>query len=138
TRRICHTPWRSAQLADTTMKVSKRAGETARTMPPATDAAIGGTRLATDSVRAKSGVDLTEKIRELLILAKEQGHLTYEDINDTLPETIVTPDELDQIYSKLKNLEIEIVDQAEVDRGKPLEAAEEEEEKEKGRLDILP
>ncbi len=82
-------------------------------------------------------MDLTEKIRELLILAKEQGHLTYDDINDTLPETIVTPDELDQIYSKLKNLEVEIVDQAEVDRVKQPEAAEEEEEKEKGRLDIL-
>ncbi len=54
-----------------------------------------------------------------------------------LPETIVTSDELDQIYSKLKNLEVEIVDQAEVDRVKQPEAAEEEEEKEKGRLDIL-
>jgi RNA polymerase primary sigma factor len=117
--------------------VPKRSGATAQTMPLPTDAVIGGARLAADSVRAKSGVDLTEKIRELLILAKEQGHLTYDDINDALPETIVTPDDLDQIYSKLKILEVEIVDQAEVDRVKQPEAAEEEEEKEKGRLDIL-
>ena len=117
--------------------VPKRSGETAQAMPPPTDAANGGARLAADLIRTKSGVDLTEKIRELLILAKEQGHLTYDDINDALPETIATPDELDQIYSKLKNLEVEIVDQAEVDRVKQPEAAEEEEEKEKGRLDIL-
>src|SRR4030095_14338082 len=71
------------------------------------------------------------------ILAKEQGHLSYDDINDALAETIVTPDDLDQIYSKLNNLEVEIVDQAEVDRVKQPEATEEEEEKEKGRLDIL-
>jgi len=115
--------------------VPKRSGETAQTMPPPIAAANGEARPAADLIRTKSGVDLTEKIRELLILAKEQGHLTYDDINDTLPETIVTPDELDQIYSKLKNLEVEIVDQAEVDRIKQPEAAEEEAEK--GRLDIL-
>src|SRR3989442_9627211 len=127
----------SGAPANNSNVVPKRSGETAQAMPPPTDAANGGARLDADLIRTKSGVDLSEKIRELLILAKEQGHLTYDDINDTLPETIVTPDELDQIYSKLKNLEVEIVDQAEVDRVKQPEAAEEEEEKEKRRLDIL-
>ena len=117
--------------------VPKRSGERAQAAPSPTDAASAGARVGAGSIGAKSGVDLTEKIRELLILAKEQGHLTYDDINDTLPETIVTPDELDQIYSKLKNVEVEIVVQAEVDRVKQPEAAEEEEEKEKRRLDIL-
>ena len=42
--------------------------------------------------------------------------------------------DLDQIYTKLANLEIEIVDPAEVDRVKQPEV---EEEEEKGRLDIL-
>src|SRR5436190_16994540 len=117
--------------------VPKRSGETARAMSPPTNAANGGARLAADLIRTKSGVDLTEKIRELLVLAKEQGHLTHDDINEALPETIVTPDDLDQIYSKLNNLEVEIVDQSEVDRVKHPEPAEEEDEKEKGRLDIL-
>jgi len=77
---------------------------------------------------------LTEKVRELLLLAKEQGHLTYDDINDALPDSVLTPEDLDQIYTKLANLEIDIVDPAEVDRVKQPEA---EEEEEKGRLDIL-
>ena len=101
------------------------------------DLAGGTAWLGAESIKTKSGIDLTEKIRELLLLAKEQGHLTHDDINEALPETIVTPDDLDQIYSKLNNLEVEIVDQAEVDRVKQPEAAEEEDEKEKGRLDIL-
>src|SRR5439155_17447075 len=63
--------------------------------------------------------------------------LNLVDINDALTETTVTPDELDQIYSKLNNLEVEIVDPAEVDRVKQPEAAEGEEEREKGRLDFL-
>ncbi len=101
------------------------------------DAGDASTRLHANSIQTKSGVDLTEKIRELLILAKEQGHLTYDDINDALPDSVVTPEDLDLVHAKLTNLEVEIVDQAEVDRVKQPDAAEEEEEKEKGRLDIL-
>src|SRR5437773_13446 len=124
----------SGAPANKSIVVPKRSGETAQAMPPPTVAANGGARLAADLIRTKSGVDLSEKIRELLILAKEQGHLTYDDINDALPETILTPEDLDQIYTKLNNLEVEIVDPAEVDRIKQPEA---EEEEEKGRQDIL-
>src|SRR5256712_10080782 len=47
---------------------------------------------------------------------------------------MITAEELDEIYIKLRNLELEIVDQAEVDRVKQPEP---EEEEEKTRLDIL-
>jgi len=101
---------------------------------PATASTPIDPKLDTGTIKTKSGVDLTEKVRELVLLAKEQGHLTYDDINDALPDNIVTPEDLDQIYTKLNNLEIEVVDPAEVDRVKQPEA---EEEEEKGRLDIL-
>ncbi len=78
--------------------------------------------------------EIAEKIKELVRLAQEQGYLTYGDITDTLPDTLVSPEELDEIYSKLRNLEVEIVDQAEVDRVKQ---SEPEEEEDKTRLDIL-
>jgi len=67
-------------------------------------------------------------------LAHEQGYLTYSDINDALPEGLVGPEELDEVYIKLRNLEVEIVDQAEVDR---IKQPEPEDEDEKVRLDIL-
>ncbi len=92
--------------------------------------AIGGL----GTVRSSSGVDITEKIKELVRLAQEQGYLTYGDITDALPENLVTAEDLDEIYIKLRNLEIDIVDQAEVDRVKQ---PEQEEEDEKARLDIL-
>ena len=63
--------------------------------------------------------------KELIRLAQEQGHLSYDDINDALPDNIVTPEDLDEIYTKLRNLDIEIVDQAEVDRVKQPEPEEE-------------
>jgi RNA polymerase primary sigma factor len=79
-----------------------------------------------------------EKIKELIKLANEQGYLTYGDVNDVLPENILSPDELDSILILLRGMDIEIIDASEVDRFKR-EAAEEEKEQHKAdsRLDIL-
>ena len=77
-------------------------------------------------------VDLTETIKTLLHLSHEHGHVTYDDINDVLPDGL-TPDDLDDLYTKLRNLDIEIVDHAEVERAKPAEPEEEEDT----RLEVL-
>jgi RNA polymerase primary sigma factor len=79
---------------------------------------------------------VVEKIKDLLRLAQEQGYLTYDDINDALPDEFVTPELLDAIYSKLRGYEIEIVEAPDLERVKqaPAEQAEEEDE---SRLDIL-
>jgi len=108
-------------------------GATSKDVPPAQLGAptVPGVPLAAGENRP---FDLQEKIKELVRLAQEQGYLTYNDINDALPDSIVTPEELDEIYIKLRNLDVEIVDQAEVDRVKQPEA---EEEDDKARLDIL-
>ena len=82
----------------------------------------------------KSGVNLTEYVKELLSLAQEQGYLTYGDINEVLPEEIITPEDLEEVYNRLRNLDVEIVDQAEVERIKKNDKNEEEDA---GRLDIL-
>jgi len=78
--------------------------------------------------------EIAEKIKDLVRLAQEQGYLTYNDVNEALPDTMITGEELDEVYVKLRNLEVEIVDQAEVDRVKQPEP---EEEEDKSRLDIL-
>jgi RNA polymerase primary sigma factor len=76
--------------------------------------------------------DLTETIKTLLHLSQENGHVTYDDINDVLPEGL-SPDDLDQLYTKLRGLDVEIVDHAEVERAKPAEPEEEEDT----RLEVL-
>jgi RNA polymerase primary sigma factor len=81
-----------------------------------------------------SGFDLPQRIKELVLLAQEQGYLTYGDISDALPASNIGPEELDEVYAKLRNLEVEIVGQADVDRIKQPEL---EDEDEKVRLDIL-
>ena len=64
----------------------------------------------------QSTVDLTETIKTLLHLAQEHGYVTYDDINDVLPDNL-SPDDLDALLSKLRSLDVEIVmDQAEAER----------------------
>jgi RNA polymerase primary sigma factor len=77
---------------------------------------------------------IAEKVKELLRLAADQGYLTYDDINDALPDEAVTPEVLDGVYSKLRSFEVEIVEAPDLERPKPAEPVEEEEE---SRLDIL-
>jgi len=80
-----------------------------------------------------SATDLADKVKELVRLAQEQGQLTFNDISEVLPENETTPEKLDELYAKLRALEIEIVDQAEVDNVKKPE----NEEEDTSRLDIL-
>jgi RNA polymerase primary sigma factor len=77
-------------------------------------------------------VDLTETIKTLIGISQENGHVTYDDINDVLPEGL-SPEDLDELYTKLRGLDVEIVDQAEVDKAKPAEPEEEEDT----RLEVL-
>ncbi len=85
------------------------------------------------SPQTDSEAEFAGKIKELVHLAREQGHLTYNDISEALPENAILPEKLDQIFTKLRSLEIDIVDQAEVDRVKTPETEEED----TTRLDIL-
>ncbi|HEX9047905.1 MAG TPA: RNA polymerase sigma factor region1.1 domain-containing protein, partial [Verrucomicrobiae bacterium] len=86
-----------------------------------------------------TSVDLTETIKTLLHLSQEHGYITYDDINDILPDNL-SPEDLDVVLSKLRSLDVEIVmDQAEAeraDRGKTTEAAGDEAD-EDARLEIL-
>jgi RNA polymerase primary sigma factor len=95
---------------------------------------IPGLNAASLLAKGANGFDLTDKIKELVRLSQEQGYLTYNDINEALPDHLTGPEELDEIYVKLRSLEVEIVDQAEVDR---IKQPVHEEEDEKTRLDIL-
>jgi len=39
-----------------------------------------------------SAIELQSRIRELIKLAKEQGYLTFDDLNEALPEGITDAD----------------------------------------------
>lgn len=72
-----------------------------------------------------------QKVDELVGIAKEQGFITYEEINDILPMTFDSPDQIDQVLIYLSGMDIQILNQSEVDRQK-------ERKKEAKELEGLP
>jgi RNA polymerase primary sigma factor len=103
----------------------------------------GGTAAPFASMAPASGVtdqpEVQEKIRELVLLAKEQGHLTFDDVNEALLDIVIHPEEMEVIMSRLRAMEIEVTEAAHVDGGgkKEEEEGEEEEDKPDAKLDAL-
>ncbi|MHC4346667.1 MAG: RNA polymerase sigma factor region1.1 domain-containing protein, partial [Planctomycetota bacterium] len=64
------------------------------------------------------------QIRALIEKGKKKGFLTYEEMNDQLPEEAVTPARLDSLLMTLDEMGITLLDEAEAEK----RAAEEEEE----------
>jgi RNA polymerase primary sigma factor len=93
--------------------------------------------------KAKSEADAANEIqtrlRELIKLAKEQGYLTFDDLNEALPEGITDANELDAILTRLRRMDIDVIEASDVDRHKEVkkDLDEEEEEKPETKLDIL-
>lgn len=72
-----------------------------------------------------------QKIDELVSIAKEQGFITYEEINDILPMNFDSPEQIDQVLIFLSGMDIQILNQSEVEKQK-------ERKKEAKELEGLP
>jgi RNA polymerase primary sigma factor len=54
----------------------------------------------------------THDLQSLVVKGKSQGYLTYDDVNDYLPDEDVNPEKLDNLLLALEERGIELVDQA--------------------------
>jgi RNA polymerase primary sigma factor len=81
--------------------------------------------------------NLNEKIRQLIRLSKEQGYLTFDDINEALPDSVENQEEIDNVLSILNNLDIEILEPDQVEGYKQRQEEAEEEETRTSQNDIL-
>jgi RNA polymerase primary sigma factor len=83
---------------------------------------------------------LAAKVKDLLDLSREQGFLTNNDIHEAFAEQEITHDELSEVFTRLRGLEVEIVEESEAE-AEPAKQAEpeatEEAVPETGPLDIL-
>ncbi|MBI2497531.1 MAG: RNA polymerase sigma factor region1.1 domain-containing protein, partial [Opitutae bacterium] len=86
-----------------------KAAEPGKHHAPAPAAAITLSADATKEFKEKAlenlSGDLNDKIRYLIRLSKEQGYLTYADINEALPESVDNPEDIENVISVLQNLE---------------------------------
>ncbi len=72
-----------------------------------------------------------QKIDELVAISKEQGFITYEEINEILPMSFDSADQIDQVLIYLSGMDIQVLNQSEVERQK-------ERKKEAKELESLP
>src|SRR5262249_38352122 len=64
-------------------------------------AAAGTTLAAPTLLKGQTSPEVAEKIKELVRLAQEQGYLTYNDINEALPDNMASPEEIEEIIIQL-------------------------------------
>ena len=106
------------------LAVGNGAGNPGLRAPTASPA--GDTKASGTPGEPPTAIDRGELVKVLLELAREQGHLSYDDIRELLPEN-VSPDDLDAIHVQLQNLGIDIVSQAGAETPRPQETEAEEE-----------
>ena len=70
-------------------------------------------------------------------MSKEQGYLTFKDINKELPKSVNAPDEIENVISILENLEVDIIDSEDVERYKKRQEDNTETQLTSSQLDIL-
>jgi RNA polymerase primary sigma factor len=100
--------------------------------------ANGHAVLASKLIASDPALDLQERVRDMVKLAKEQGYVTYDDINEALPDNMADPEEMEQLINRLRSMEVDIIDASEVDRYKDGKKDLDDEEDEKDqKLDIL-
>ncbi len=90
------------------------------------------------TVLSPSWEERNQRVKDLVKLAEDQGYLTYEDINELIPTSVVSAEELEGYLELLRSMDIEIIDASDVekyrkDTEKPLAAAQRAAE----RLDIF-
>ncbi|MBI1884510.1 MAG: RNA polymerase sigma factor RpoD [Chlamydiae bacterium] len=79
------------------------------------------------------------KIKQLVKMAGEKGVLTYDDINEVLPENVISPDEIESMLILLRSMEVQIVDDAKRKKAEEEWKAKEEtkEEDESSKTEVL-
>lgn len=75
-------------------------------------------------------------VQHLISVGKEKGYLTYDELNNALPEEIISSDEMDSIMMMFGEMDIDIVEHAEEESYQKLLSGEEAEEEEKEEREI--
>lgn len=92
---------------------------------------------ATAKVVVKLGREQrNEKIKELIKTARDQGCLTFDDVNNALPKEMMNPDEFEGTLLLLRGMEIEIIEASEVEKYKA-QQEKEQQAKQSQRADVL-
>ena len=79
--------------------------------------------MTTEKERLELALD--SGLKALIEKGKERGYITYEEMNDGLPEENISPERLDSLLTRLDELGVELLDEVEVQKREAAKAAKE-------------
>src|SRR3990172_7174809 len=102
-----------------------------------------GSRRSADSKNAKQPMTivpatLKEGIRPLVSLGRKKGYLTYDEVNNLLPEEVTSGDQIDKILNLFDDMDIEVVDEVERPKAVGAPAPQQEEESAEAGPEFVP
>jgi RNA polymerase primary sigma factor len=111
--------------------IGKLVPEAARALPRSAGARVKG-----DEVDPRK----MQEVKALITLGRKKGFLTYEEVNDLLPEGVTSPEKIDEILMLFDELGIEVVDAPEKAKRPPGQGqpGAEEEPRGEGEVDLTP
>src|SRR5579864_71297 len=82
------------------------------------EAAVGGKVVVKDMARIESPLigsgsqeEVDLRVQALLDLGTSRGYLTYEELNERLPDEVVSPDKLDSLLMMIDEMGIKLIDE---------------------------
>ncbi len=77
----------------------------------------------------------SQKIKTLVLKGKEKGFLTYDELNNILPDdTLVRPEKIDEILMMLDELGIDLIEESEIETRDAADTEEEDELKQEAKV----
>src|SRR5439155_5624671 len=70
--------------------------------------------LETPLIGSGSQEEADNRVRILLELGTSRGFLTYEELNEKLPDEVVSPDKLDSLLMRIDEMGIRLIDEADI------------------------
>jgi hypothetical protein len=106
-------------MATKTLKQATPEGAPANEAPKRTskkkDAANKAALLAQALTQQNSKIDVEERrtrLKNLIMLGKERGYLTYAEVNDHLPDEMLDAEQIESVISMINDMGIQVFDQA--------------------------
>lgn len=67
-----------------------------------------------DEEHEESEASVEEKIKALIEKGKKRGYITYEEMNNELPDTAISPNKLDNLLMTLDEIGVQLIDESDV------------------------
>src|SRR6476660_1291639 len=74
----------------------------------------GSTVIETPLIGSGSQEEVDRRVGVLLELGTSRGFLTYEELNEKLPDEVVSPDKLDSLLMKIDEMGIKLIDEHDI------------------------